>query len=302
MKRSSRHHLSINKFVLRLVLLGVAVLLTVGCDQVGGLRPIAPDIASSQIISSQPQLVTFTELEQDPTVYQDKLIRVTGDYVPLPLVSCAPYSGPNTSWALVANELRLDILGFEGLLNQLKLGEINLTLDGVLRRYDGPLGCGKRPDAGVLWYLEALQIVQPNPLVQNTEGSTIGTSIVPPPFPTGDGSIPGEEGTPTEEPTPGPGTPTRTPSPTIASGATASLTATLDPNEPTPTEQIGTPTRTSTPTLTPSATQTTAPGGNTATPTPSQTPTAGATNVPLPTTTAGPGGGGYPGDPTPPYP
>lgn len=305
MKRSSRHALAINRLTLPLILLGVAALLVAGCDAVGGLRPMAPTIPSNQIISSQPQLVTFTELEQDPTVYQDKLIRVTGDYVPLPVVSCAPYSGPNTSWALVADELRLDVLGFEGLLNQLNLGEINLTLDGVLRRYDGPLGCGKRPDAGVLWYLEVLQIVQPNPLVQNTEGSTVDPSIVPPPFPTGDGPPPPDgEGTPVEEATAGPGTPTRTPSPTIGAGATASSTPTLDPDEPTPTLSSGTPTRTSTPTRTPTPIQTTSPGDGTATPTPtpSQTPTAGATNVPLPTTTAGPGGGGYPGDPTPPYP
>lgn len=300
MKRSSRHHLSITRFIIPLVLLGIAALLIAGCGKIGGgLRPIAPTIASNQIISGQPQLVTFMELEQDPTIYQDKLIRVTGNYVPLPVVSCSPFSGPNTSWALVADELRLDILGFEGLLNQLNLGAINLTLDGVLRRYDGPLGCGKRPDAGVLWYLEALQIVQPNPLVQNSDGSTIDTSVIPPPFPTGEGPGPDVDGTPTGEPTTGPGTPSRTPTATIAAGVTASSTPTLNPDEPTPTLPFGTPTRTSTPTRTPTATQTTSPGGNTATPTPtpSQTPTVSGTNAPLPTTTTDPGG--YPGNPTP---
>jgi hypothetical protein len=277
------------------VFLGIAGLVLVGCQGVGGLRPLPPDIESNQIISSQPQLVTFTELEADPTIYQDKLIRVTGTYVTLPVVSCSPYSGPNTSWALVADGLRLDMLGFEGLLNQFNVEEMNLTLDGILRRYDGPLGCGKRPEPGVLWYLEAQQIVQPNPLVQADTGPSGDPSIVPPPFPTGTSLPPGEE-LPEEEPTTGPGTPSRTPTPTTTAVATASSTPTIEPDG-TPSPQ-STTIVTRTPTRTPTPTQTAPAGGGTSTPspTPSQTPTPGSGSTPLPTATPG---GGYPGDPTP---
>lgn len=275
------------------VILGVVL---AACKGVGGLRPNPPNIASNQIISSQPMLVTFTELEQDPTVYQDKLIRVTGTYVSLPVVSCSPFSGPNTSWALVANNLRLDMVGFEGLLNQFNPENMDLTMDGILRRYDGPLGCGKRPPAGVLWYLEALEIVQPNPLVQAGTGPSGGTPVIPPPFPTGTSVSPEE--TPDGEPTTGPGTPSRTPTPTRTVIPTASSTPTIGPvgTEPAPTDgpAIGTPTRTSTPT----ATQTTTTGGNTPTPTPSQTPTPGGTSGPLPTSTTD----GYPGATNTPYP
>jgi hypothetical protein len=276
-----------------LVLLCIPMLFIAACKEVGGLRPVEPNVASNQIIAGQPQLLTFAELEADPTAFQDKLIRVTGTYVPLPVVSCQPYSGPNSSWALVADDLRLDMLGFEGLLSQLVLGEINLTLDGVLRRYDGPLGCGKRPPAGILWYLEALQIIQPNPLVQAGTGSSGSSGVIPPPFPTGTPSGTGAGETPDEEATTGPGTPTRTPSPTSTINAAASSTPTLDPNETITPQSTGTVTRTPTQT-------TTAPGSGTTTPTPtpSQTPASGPTTAPLPTTTPG----GYPGDPPTPYP
>lgn len=286
------------------VILGIPMLFIAACKQGGVLRPVAPTAVSNQLIAGQPQLVTFTELEADPTAYQDKLIRVTGAYVALPNAACIPYSGPNTTWALVADELRLDILGFETLLNQLTPEELNLTIDGVLRRYDGPLGCGKRPADGILWYLEALQIIQPNPLVQANSAASGEPSIIPPPFPTGTPPEPDGEATPEAEPTTGPGTPSRTPTLTSTStpAGTASSTPTTDPNQsPTP-PNTATMTRTPTRTRTPTPTQTTAPGGSTPTPspTPSQTPSPGPTVPGLPTST--PGGGGYPVSTNTPYP
>ncbi len=271
------------------------------CSQKGGLRPPEPTVISDQIIAGQPQLVTFAELEADPTRYQDKLIRVTGSYISLPVVACSPYSGPNPAWALVADDLRLDTLGFDGLLFQLAQQETTLTLDGVLRRYDGPLGCGKRPSAGILWYLEALQIVQPNPLVLADSDLGDGTVIIPPPFPTGTPPAPAIEETPTPEPTTGPGTPTRTPSPTSVSAPTTAATATLAPGSSPTAEPDSTATRTPTPTrtLTPIPTGTAVSGTSTPTPTPSRTPAPGPTNPPLPTSTPG---DGYPVSTNTPYP
>lgn len=274
-------------------LLALPLLLVVACDKSGGLRPLPPTVVPNQIIAGQPQLVTFTELEEDPTVYEDKVIRVTGMYIALPIVACMPHSGPQTSWALVAEDLRLDMIGFEGLLNQLAPQELTLTVDGILRRYNGPLGCGKRPAAGILWYLDVLQIVQPNPLVQTAAGPG-GTVIVPPSFPTGT-DIPLEpdgETVPTEVGTieAGTTTPTPTPSPTIATIPTASATPTLGPNGSATPPSPGTATRTPTRTSTPGSSPTTGPGGGTPTLTPSRTATADATPPPLPTDTPG----GYP--------
>lgn len=285
------------QFWRKVVLIAIPMLFAVACGQKGGLRPFEPTVVANQIIAGQPQLVTFSELEVDPSVYQDKLIRVTGSYVRLPVVACSPYSGPNPSWAMVAEDLRLDTLGFEGLLFRLAQEQTSLTIDGILRRYDGPLGCGKRPEAGILWYLEALQIVQPNPLVLVESDGTGNSGIIPPPFPTDTPPGPVIEETPDLEGTTGPGTPTRTPSPTSDGLPTA--TATLEPaGSPTggAVTQTATPTSSSTPTLA----VTTTSGTPTTTPTPSQTPTLGATTAPLPSPTSG---GGYPGvTETPAYP
>lgn len=283
--------------------LTILLLFAAACSQQGVLRPSEPTAVSNEVVAGQPQLVTFTELEADPTVYQDKVIRVTGTYVALPVVACSPRSGPHTSSALIANDLRLDILGFEAQLGQLVPQELTLTVDGILRRYNGPLGCGKRPDAGILWYLEALQIVQPNPLVQGGTIASGNTSIIPPPFPSGTPVGPDVELTPEGEPTIGiGGPPTPTPSPTTTTATTASSTPTIQAGEsvtPISTGAVGTPTRTPTRTLTPLPSSTSGPGGSTATPTPSQTPTANATSGPLPTATSG----GYPSPPTStPYP
>ena len=279
----------------------ILILFIAACGQKGGLRPFEPTVVSDQIIAGQPQLITFIELEADPTRYQDKLIRVTGSYISLPVVACSPYSGPNPAWALVSDDLRLDTLGFEGLLFQLAQQETTLTVDGVLRRYDGPLGCGKRPSASILWYLESLQIVQPNPLVLAESDVGDGSGVIPPPFPTGTPPSPAIEETPIPEPTPGPGTPSRTPSPTSVNVPTITATGTVEPDSSPTAEPDSTATRTPTPTrtLTPIPTGTGAVGTSTTTPTPSRTPTPGPTSQTLPTSTPG---DGYPVSTNTPYP
>jgi hypothetical protein len=210
------------------------------------------------------------------------------------VVACSPYSGPNPAWAMVADELRLDTLGFEGVLFRLAEQETILTLDGILRRYDGPLGCGKRPTAGILWYLEALQIVQPNPLILADSDAGGGSGVIPPPFSTGTPPAPAIEETPAPEATTGPGTPTRTPSPTSVIIPTGSATANGSPT--------GEPNGTATGTPTPSRTLTPTVAGTavgTPTATPSSTPTPASTSPTLPTSTPG---GGYPGVTNTPYP
>jgi hypothetical protein len=236
-------------------------------------------------------LITFAELEADPFAYQDKLIRVTGNYVALPAVECVPHSGPAAGWALVAEDLRLDILGFQELLVGMAPQELTLTLDGILRRYDGPLGCGKRPAAGILWYLEALQIIQPNPLIVQAGDSSGGPPIIPPAI--GTATLPpADSGTVEPEATTGPGTPTNTATPTGTMIATTTSTPVTTPIGQTP----GAPTATPTRTPTPSRPATSQPGTPTRTATPTRTPTpvSGPTQPPLPTATPG----GYPAPPT----
>ncbi|MGH2536281.1 MAG: hypothetical protein ACRDHL_02685 [Candidatus Promineifilaceae bacterium] len=245
----------------------------------GELRPLRPAIPPAVPAGGQPQLVTFDELQADPAAYRDHFIRVTAVGYLLPPAGCYPSAGPPLAWALVAQELRLDVLSLVGLAGRVA-PETTFTLDGFFRFYAGPLGCGKEPAAGQTWYLEALRIVQPNPLVFEPGGGAAALVIVPAPISAGSFTTPPPATSPEASPaatSPGPpGLPSVT------------RLATPQPTAP------GTPaaTPTASPAVTPSAT-----GTAQATSTPAASPTGQATE-PAPTATPA----GYPAPPPPPAP
>ena len=233
----------------------------------------------SVVVLDRPVEVSFAELNEDPFAYLGRAIRVSGRFEDRPAPDCDGFNGPSPGWALVAEQLRLDAAGFEPLAGFIPEGTL-LTVDGFWQLYRGPLGCGKAPPDGAVWYLSALAIVEPNPLPLLAEAEDgieisrplatpvvmptafiVGTPVGPPLFPT-----PGETPSPTPTET---RPPTRTPLPS------GSGTPTPDPD--------------ASPTATPA-------GGDGATATP------GATQPPFVTSTPG----GYPGpgpEPSPgPYP
>lgn len=265
-------------------------------------RPLKPARPSSTpaplLISREPENVTFSQLNEDPIAYIGRLVQVSGNPILLTLPTCSPYSGPTIRWGLVGEELQLNGRGYEQIMRQVS-PDAFLTLKGIWRLYDGPLGCGKGAPSGLVWYLDVTQIVAPNPLPLR-DGSLLNIPVQPAdplatlaPAPTHDPSQP--TATPTL-PTPA-GTPSSSATPTVAVGVpgTATPTATPDPNR----------TNTPTPANTPTPTATNTPNGltpNTPTPTVSPTPTPTITNggqpPPPPPATATPGS--YGGPPAPP--
>jgi hypothetical protein len=263
-----------------------------------------PTAAQNGSDALSPITVTFRELNSNPIAYLNLPIQVSGSYMALDPPSCPRFSGPPIQWALVSEDLQLAVKGFERVVRILEPGT-DMTVQGIWRLYQGPLGCGKGPPSGSTWYLQAQRIVQPNPLVGDGSAGPIDIEGV-------------DQGLPDLLPTDGA---TSTPAPTQLMEtpvATATINQTGPPLtiEPTGTADgvVGV-----TPSLTPSfSTNTPGPGGNT----PGPTPTAGATattgsggdendptatpQTPLaPTATQPPGG--YPGlgtaEPTPnPYP
>lgn len=264
--------------------------------------PLNDDPSPERIFSAEPQLVTFSEIQEHPEDFKDRMIRVTGNYFRAEVPLCFPYSGYGAKWMLVNEDLRLDAVGFEQLVHLISNGSL-LTVDGFFRLYEGPIGCGKGAPVTSAWYLETVQIVQPNPLVRaiNSQlpAGASESSFTP--------TIPGES-TRVAPQTPQPvsetpavttvptGTPTPLTASTLVSTATTTPTGT---RSSTGTPSIThTPEGTSTMTVTPTRTPTPSP---TTTGTPSVTPTSGVapTQPPLPTT--------YPGataipQPTDPYP
>ncbi len=288
--------------VFSLIAILTIFVLTACSTNKGELRPLHADEGIGEIIGDQPQLVTFSELQADPEAYRDTLIRVTGSFFQLPPPDCLTYSGPGTRWSLISDNLRLDAIGFERSVLLVPPGT-ELTVDGIFRNYEGPMGCGKRPEVGTAWFLETTRIVQPNPLAR-----TFGTvesglpPILPPPFasPTIPGvAPPGATATPVlgVSPTPTGFIPTTTPSPatTVIGTLTPTSSPTSGPSIPTTTASPTVTVGPGTPTTTPTSTPTPIPGTPTPSPTNSVPPTPGPTTPPLSTSTPG----AYPIPPTP---
>jgi hypothetical protein len=256
----------------------LASLALAGClARRGELKPLNPAAGAAAVIVGQPQLVTFSELEADPERYRDTLLRISGVFYHLPPLECFPANGARAEWALVDSGLRLDAVGLESLVH-LSAEGIDFTVDGIFRLYEGPVGCGKEPPAATSWYLQALQIIQPNPLIRSERPPGYEVVIVVPTIPAP---------IPIPYVTPAPGV-TRTPvlPPTVAAQPTIPGAATIAAGTPTVTAS---PTRVTTPAGSPTAAGTPSPG-----PSPTPEPTNGAS--PTPTT----GGGGYPPPGTPP--
>ncbi len=260
----------------------------------------------------QAILVNFTDLNNDPYAYVDQLIEVSGAYTPQVVPDCARYSGPLIRWALIAEDLQLDAVGYERIVKLLAPGT-PMTVRGYWRLYDGPLGCGKGPARGSRWYLHVTMIMQPNPLI-GADGEQINIDIE-----NGASGLPPLQPTQPSAGTELPITPIFTPTFDPVLSPTATLDGTLPP--------IFTPSVTATflPNITPSVTVTLDPlGTNTPLPsdTPSTIPTATAVDgtatntpeggaptltpeLPGPLPTASPGSTSTPGTPYPtftPYP
>ncbi len=266
------------------------------------LKPLLPTpTPPTSLPQQEPETVTFAELNDNPLAYLNNSILVIGDYLPVDQADCLDVVGPDIRWSLTADSLQLDVVGFTRIARLLPAGT-NMTVQGIWRLYQGPLGCGKGPPPGSLWYLDAKKIVQPNPLVSEG-GQTIPVEIrdstlgLPQILSTASATenIPTAtlmtvtataEGTILPLPTdPSQLIPTQTP--LVPGEITPSPTATLSPTN-------GVPTNTPDPNVTlPAATDsatavpTNSPGNGTPTLTP-ETP-------PLPPTATKTNGGGYPG-------
>lgn len=254
----------------------------------GVLKPFPTGTPSGASLPLQAATPSFAALNEEPERYEDRLIRVAGALHRLPPPACSPSRGPGTRWALVGDNLRLDGKGMASIL-MLAPRETVVTLDGVWRRYIGPLGCGKEPAVGQSWYLEALRIVAPNPLP--------GYGPLP------EATAPGNDGLlgpPSELPTAtAAGLQEQTGTPVPGASPAASETPTLTPAgtrgtpAPTPTASR-TPTPTRPPTRTPAVSATPGPS-----PTPTPTAATGLTVTPAPTDPSGGFATATPGPPAP---
>jgi hypothetical protein len=235
--------------------------------------------------------ISLAELGANPPAYEGLLLRLSGAYSKTALQACFPQKGIHPKWGMVGDDLLLNAIGYESVLG-LMPANTAMTIEGIWRQYTGPLGCGKKPPTGTVWYLETISIVAPNPLPNfgvassGEQGNTINNApIVATPIApaTVDGTIATNQETPIPTPLPV-GTPVTATPTSIIINPVSTATRPL----PTPT-LVSDPQSTATPTKLATATRSTD-GSPTATNTvtPTSTPTKGGTTTPLPTETPPP--------------
>ncbi len=288
--------------VLILTILGIGLLwLIFGRNSQQQLMPPLPSPTPvTQTPKQEPMTKSFTELNDDPLAYLNQSLLVTGEFLPLDKANCKRVVGPDVRWSLTAENLQLDVVGFERVVRLLSPGT-TLTVQGIWRFYQGSLGCGKAPPDGSMWYLEVKKIVQPNPLIAES-GQTIQVEIRPnqPEIPTIISTLQPEnvEPVPTQTATITTSLGTTSPTPTLTDQIIPTQTPLLPemtPSATAPPSVTNTP-PTSTPDLNATAPVSTA----TSTLIPTETPT---NNNPTMTSEAPPAvatatqgtGGGYPG-------
>jgi len=260
----------------------------------GQRRPLYPSLPTftpvSDVVTGEPALLTFTELNADPAAYRNQRIQVSGNYASIAPPACASYSGPTIRWSLVAEDLQLNAIGFENILRLVREGT-PMTVTGIWRLYEGPVGCGKEPPDASVWYLAVDQIIEPNPLFG--EGGIALTVVAGSPLPTLpplDLEPPTPVATPTLPATEAisatatlPATPTFALPGTTVISTIATTTITPTPTVPGTPLPPGTPTLTITPGPSPTAPGTLSPGE---TPSPGlPTATLSGTGYPPPTAT-----------------
>lgn len=196
----------------------------------GAFKPLIASATPIGLVNDAPIGITFADLDANPLAYRNKLVRVSGNYTRLSPIVCAPHKGPRPQWGLIAEGFQMEIIGIEEIIPLAPEGA-PLVVDGVWRLYEGPLGCGKEPSYGTLWYLEARRIVEPNPLLFSTVPGTnannipITNTIDISPTPTLSDTVPTEEMLPSPE--------FRSETPTVTGDITTTLpvtTITLTPS------------------------------------------------------------------------
>jgi hypothetical protein len=150
------------------VLMGLIALLALATNTTTQKNSLYPELPTFTpivpAINDEAAELSFTELNSNPAAFRDRRIQVSGIYTPISPPDCRPVAGVSIHWSLVSEGLQLNARGFENVLSLVRPGT-ELTVIGFWRNYQGPVGCGKEPPPSVVWYLEVIRIIEPNPLV-----------------------------------------------------------------------------------------------------------------------------------------
>lgn len=162
------------------------LLLLAGCgEKDAGSLPAVPTTP----VAAGDMTLQLEELVTDPVAFEGKLVQVSGRYSVLPMPPCdsALYLPPAT-WLLGDGGVIVRMAGLQGILEALASDGLAMTVEGRWERWDGWIGCGDAAVSSTIWYLQAMRILSPNPLVRATftplGGAPVPTGEAPGPLPT----------------------------------------------------------------------------------------------------------------------
>lgn len=261
-----------------------AVLLFTACGSGDAPTPTPFAVLSTStpnIGAAQPLPVAFEDLISNPIAYEGARIQLSGRYQKVPLQICDGeiFLSPAT-WTLVNGNMIAPLSGFDDQIEALLPEEITMIVNGIWRRWRGPIGCGKDAVTRDIWYLDVREIVEPNPLVRVTltpSGVEVAEGGQPPG--TEQTSTPPDEGEPvvaTETSGAGGLGPSSTPRPTLTPNPGSSVATPTSIPSATPSDDDSDDGASTTP-------SSTAVSGNNPTPTITPTPPPGSTAVPTAT-------------------
>ena len=146
------------------ILVGFAAFISGCAQETATVTPLIPTIDELPLVARD---VPVTSLLRNPYSYEDAHVRISGRYLPLPLMACKndPHTSPAT-WVLSDGTYEVPAAGFDTVLRKLGVSDIPLVVEGRWRFWDGPVGCGRRAPNEEIWHLEVSRIVSPNPLSQ----------------------------------------------------------------------------------------------------------------------------------------
>lgn len=285
--------------------------LLIGCGPGENATPTPFPTATAEVtpalVSNGPVAVAIADLATNPEAYEGARLQLTGQYQRSPRLVCGadPHPSP-ANWNLATGEAMVQASGFDEQLRTLLPDGLTVTVVGRWQHWRGPVGCGKQARPSDIWYLDVNRVVSPSPLARVTLTPTgmAEEAVIAQAVPTTTPTLAATEALPISSPSPVPatGSPTSTPtqpviatptaeivaSPTLSTTtpvtATATVTATIDPNATATATTDPDATATATPTRDPNATATPT---ATATATTNPNATATATSATLPTSTRG---------------
>jgi len=142
------------------------LLLLAGCGKKdAGSLPAVPTTP----VATGDMTLQLEELVTDPGAFEGRLVQVSGRYSVLPVPPCdsALYLPP-TTWSLGDGGVIVRVAGLQSMLGALASDGLAMTVEGRWERWDGWIGCGDAAVSSTIWYLQAVRILSPNPLVRAT--------------------------------------------------------------------------------------------------------------------------------------